>query len=109
MSATLPSTTILETHLSREDSAGDDGSLTPEVQAVIQSAMALPLKDRRTVVAFIEHRLDEELPPLSPKEFREAWAAELQRRLDDYDSGRDPGFSDEEFKAKVAALLGRRP
>ena len=109
MSATLSSATVLESDLSREISAEDDGRLSPEVQAVIQSAMMLPLKDRQTVVAFIEHSLDEELPPLSPQEFREAWSAELQRRLDDYDSGRDPGFSEEEIRAKVQALLGQRP
>ncbi len=109
MSATLSSTTVLESGLSREVPAEDDGSLSPEVQTVIRSAMMLPLKDRRIVVEFIEHSLDEELPPLSPQEFREAWSAELQRRLDDYDSGRDPGFSEEEVRAKVAALLGQRP
>ncbi len=106
MSVTLSSTIVLDSQLSRDVSARVDGRLAPEVQAVIQSAMKLPLKDRQTVVAAIEHSLDDELPPLSPQEFREAWSAELQRRLDDYDSGRDPGFSEEEVQAMVEKLLG---
>lgn len=32
---------------------------------------------------------------------------ELQRRLDDYESGKEPSYSEEEIRAKVKALLER--
>ncbi len=76
-------------------------------QSVIDSAMALPPNERLAVAAIIEHSLDDELPPLSSDEFRLEWLAELKRRWEDYQSGREPSYSEDEVHAMVNAMLGR--
>ena len=98
----MPSTSVFATVANETD-------LSFAAQAVVEAALGLSPRERFDVLQMIERSLSEPLPPQSSDEQREAFTAELQRRLDDYDSGRDPGFSEEEVRARVAAILGQKP
>lgn len=83
--------------------------LSSAAQAVVEAALELSPDERFDVLQLIGLSLSAPLSLESTGEQRKALAEELQRRLDDYDSGRDPGFSEEEIRAKVEALLGQQP
>lgn len=80
---------------------------SPAARAVIEAALALGLEDRVSLLESLELSVADEMPPWNPDEFRQRWSQELQRRLDDYDSGREAFYSEEEFRAKSKALLER--
>ena len=88
------------------DSA-NDSDLSFAAHAVIEAALELSPRERFDVLQLIELSLSEPMSAESSDEQRRVLTEELQRRLDDYDSGRDPGFSEEEVRTKVAALLGQ--
>ena len=73
----------------------------------MEAALALGLEDRAALLESLEMSVASEMPSWNAVEFRQRWSQELQRRLDDYDSGREASYSEEEFKAKSKALLER--
>lgn len=87
----------------------NETELSFAAQAVIEAALGLSPRERFDVLQFIELSLSEPLSADSSATQRNALTEELRRRLDDFDSGRDSGFSEEEVRSKVDALLGRRP
>ena len=98
----MPSTPVFAT-------VANESDLSFAAQAVVEAALGLSSRERFDVLQLIELSLSEPLPQESLDDQRIAMTTELQRRLDDYDSGRDPGFSEEEVRAKVEAILGQRP
>ena len=98
----MPSTPVFAVDANETD-------LSFAAQAVVEAAMGLSPRERFDVLQLIELSLSEPLRADVTEAQRNTLTEELQRRLDDYDSGRDPGFSEEEIQSKVEALLGRRP
>ena len=93
-----------------DDVRSSDHAASPQssaARAVIEAALALGLEDRATLLESLELSVADEVLPWNPEEFRQRWSQELQRRLDDYDSGREASYSEEEFRAKSKALLER--
>lgn len=86
----------------------NEADLSSAAQAVVEAALGLSPHERFDVLQLIELSLSEQLSTESSDAQQNALTSELQRRLDDYDSGRDQGFSEAEVRAKVDALLGRR-
>ena len=78
--------------------------LSAQAQTVVDAVLELSHDDQVGVMQVLEMQLLEPGGGLRCGS-REEFAAELRRRIDDYDSGRDPGFSEEEVAAKIKSLL----
>jgi len=66
----------------------------------------LSVEDRTELLEFLIASLDEGEPDA---DYEEAWAAELQRRIDDLDSGRVQTIPAEEVLAELRRKYPRRP
>ena len=73
--------------------------LSTQAQKVVDAALELSRDDQIGLLQVLESHLADLIENELPSRSREEFVAELQRRLDDYDSGRDPGFTEEEVAA----------
>ena len=63
---------------------GYTGSMTPEARQLLKQALALDEKDRASVAGVLIESLHGEVDP----DAEEAWNAEIQRRVEELDSGK---------------------
>ena len=88
---------------------GSNPQWMPSAQRIIQDVMALPREAREAIAIQLEASLDEfesQAPPLTDTEFHEAWADELNRRWEDYETGRTTAIPYDEV---MATLRSRYP
>lgn len=81
----------------------------PSAQRILRDVMALPREAREAIAVQLEASLDEfesQTTPLTDTEFREAWANELNRRWEDYESGHTKAIPYDEV---MATLRSRYP
>jgi putative addiction module component (TIGR02574 family) len=73
---------------------------------IVEKALALPKKARERLA----HRLLESVDPpeekISRKEWNRLWKAELERRIEEMESGKDKGIPAEKVMAELRAKYG---
>ena len=68
---------------------------------IIREALALPPEEREHIATVL-------LDSLPPEEWERAWAAEVERRVEDLDAGRTRAIPGEEVFAKLRARFPTR-
>jgi putative addiction module component (TIGR02574 family) len=76
--------------------------MTPQVSELLEKALALSEQDRGVIINRLINSLDE-----GPAEagVEEAWASEIERRVDEIRSGKAEMISGEEVRRRLAARL----
>jgi putative addiction module component (TIGR02574 family) len=78
------------------------------VEKIFQDALALPREERgRLVEVLLESLEPEDEERLTEAEWTEAWTAEIDRRLRDFDEGRAKPIPYEQAMAQIRARLAR--
>ena len=72
--------------------------MSSQLQSVLDAALQLPEADRGELAARLMESLDE------APDFHEEWDDEIQRRLDDMRSGRDPGIPWEQVRKELKGI-----
>jgi len=71
-------------------------TLSNKAEELIPLLDALSAADRIGLACYLEMSLEEESDGSTEEEIREAWAAEMMRRMAEVESGEDPGIPAEE-------------
>jgi putative addiction module component (TIGR02574 family) len=78
--------------------------ITPEVSEVLERALALSTQDRGLIIDRLIASLGDESAE-EEKQLKEAWDAEIKRRVDEIDSGKAKMISMEEFRRRRQVRL----
>ncbi len=73
--------------------------------AILKAALDLPEDDRRTLVEDLEASMN---GGFASPEIEEAWGAEIERRIEEIDSGKVKTIPWREVQTEIRALLERR-
>ena len=75
--------------------------MTREVTELLKMALKLPVKDRAELAGSILESLDQ----AEDNSVKDAWEAEIVRRMEDLDSGRVKPDSLDEFRRRLASAI----
>ena len=75
--------------------------MTREVTELLKMALELPVKDRAELAGSILESLDQ----AEDNSVKDAWEAEIVRRMEDLDSGRVKPDSLDEFRRRLASAI----
>jgi putative addiction module component (TIGR02574 family) len=73
------------------------GNRAMTAKQIEAAAVKLPLRDRERIA----NRLLESLGPELEKQILDAWVAEAERRIDDFENGREVGIPADEVFARI--------
>jgi putative addiction module component (TIGR02574 family) len=76
-------------------------SMSREVTELLKKALELPVTDRAELAGSIIESLDQ----AEDKSVKDAWDAEILRRMEDLDSGRVKPDSLDEFRRRLASAI----
>lgn len=78
--------------------------MTVAAKKIVKQALALPESERMKVVGELLKSIPAETETLSREEWEEAWKKELEKRIEEMESGKDPGVPLEVIWADLRKL-----
>jgi putative addiction module component (TIGR02574 family) len=81
--------------------------MTAAAQKITKQALALPEKERLKLVRLLSQSLPEEAETLSQEEWDKAWKKELEKRIEEMESGEDLGVPLEAILDDLQKLGGK--
>jgi putative addiction module component (TIGR02574 family) len=75
--------------------------MTAVAKKLAEQVLALPEKDREKLFRLLRDSLPNEIETLSQEEWDEAWKKELEKRIEEMESGEDPGVPLDEVLAEL--------
>jgi putative addiction module component (TIGR02574 family) len=75
--------------------------MTVAAKKIAEQALALTESDRAKLIRLLRDSLPNETETLSQEEWDEAWKKELEKRIEEMESGEDPGVPLEEVLAEL--------
>jgi len=71
------------------------------IDSLVEQAVELPIALREIIVHRLMISMDEDYEPEMDPDIEAAWAVEIQRRIADFESGKDKGIPAEEVFAEL--------